>query len=121
MHDPDDQARQEDNQICAGGGAGRSSGEFAGHQGLFGATYVSFASAEIAERLAGSVAGTILPLLLNGESQLELIADPSLREANELFFNAARLERSVALNTGDYLAIAKPRMEPIAEEARQDT
>ncbi len=67
---------------------------------LFGATYVSFASAEIAERLAGSVAGTILPFVLNGQSELELVADPSVGEANELFFNAARLDRSVALKAG---------------------
>lgn len=45
---------------------------------LFGATYVSFASAEIAERLAGSVAGTILPFVLNSQSELELIVDPSI-------------------------------------------
>lgn len=86
---------------------------------LFGATYVSFASSEIAERLAGSVAGTILPFVLNGQGQLELIADPSLAEVDELYFNAARLDRSIAMSTEDYLAIASPRMEEIAEEARQ--
>ncbi len=85
---------------------------------LFGATYVSFASAEIAERLAGSVAGTILPFVLNGQSELELIADPSVAEANELFFNAARLDRSIALHSRDYFAIARPRIEQIAERAQ---
>jgi Ala-tRNA(Pro) deacylase len=87
---------------------------------LFGATYVSFASAEIAERLAGSVAGTILPFVLNGQSELELIVDPSIGKASELFFNAARLDRSVALNSKDYLAIAKPRIEQIAEKAKAE-
>jgi Ala-tRNA(Pro) deacylase len=85
---------------------------------LFGATYVSFASAEIAERLAGSVARTILPFVLNGQSELELVADPSVGEANELFFNAARLDRSVALNSQDYFAITRPRIEQIAERAK---
>ena len=80
---------------------------------LFGATYVSFASAEIAERLAGSSAGTILPFAFTQE--LELIADPSLVEVEELYFNAARLDRSIALRTQDYLALAKPRIERIAE------
>jgi Ala-tRNA(Pro) deacylase len=39
-------------------------------------SYVSFASSDIAERLAGSGAGTILPFSFNPE--LELIVDPSL-------------------------------------------
>lgn len=79
---------------------------------LTGGTYVSFASPDIAERLAGSVAGTILPFAFNPE--LELIVDPSLIENEELYFNAARLDRSMALKTGDYLALARPRLEQIA-------
>jgi len=86
---------------------------------LFKATYVSFASAEIAERLAGSPAGTILPFVMNPD--VELIADPSLREINVLYFNAARLDRSIALNTTDYFAIAGPRFAAIAAPpARND-
>jgi Ala-tRNA(Pro) deacylase len=80
---------------------------------LLGATYVSFASADIAERLANSAIGTVLPFAFHTE--LELIADPSLRQSSELFFNAARLDRSIALNCEDYFAIAKPRIEHIAE------
>ncbi len=80
---------------------------------LMGATYTSFASTNIAEDLAGSVTGTILPFSFNPE--LELIADPGLLEHDELYFNAARLDRSMALNTSDYVAIAKPRIERIAE------
>jgi len=69
-------------------------------------TYVAFASSEIAERLAGSVAGTMLPFSFHPE--LELIVDPSLLENDELYFNAARLDRSLALKTSDYVALAKP-------------
>jgi Ala-tRNA(Pro) deacylase len=87
--------------------------DLAAVKALYSATYISFASAEIAERLAGSPVGTVLPFAFNGE--LELIADPALRDAPELFFNAARLDRSLALNTDDYFAIAKPRLERIAE------
>ncbi len=79
---------------------------------LMNATYISFASPHVAERLAGSEAGTILPFSFN--SELELIADPSLLENDELYFNAARLDRSIALNTNDYVALAKPRLERIA-------
>lgn len=79
---------------------------------LLGGTYISFASAEIAERLAGSVAGTILPFAL--DPSLELIVDPALLRHDELFFNAARLDRSLALRTSDYIALAQPRVECIA-------
>jgi Ala-tRNA(Pro) deacylase len=79
---------------------------------LLGGTYISFASADIAERLAGSVAGTILPFSFHPE--LELIVDPSLLENEELYFNAARLDRSITLASRDYAAIAKPRLERIA-------
>lgn len=79
---------------------------------LLGGTYVAFASSEVAERLAGSVAGTILPFSFSPD--LELIADPSLLEHDELYFNAARLDRSMVLNTNDYVAIAHPRVERIA-------
>ncbi len=85
---------------------------------LFGATYISFASADIAERLAGSPVGTILPFVMN--SGVELIADPALQELNVLYFNAARLDRSIALNTRDYFAIAKPRLAPIAGPPQKD-
>lgn len=78
---------------------------------LLGGTYVSFASSEIAERLAGSVAGTILPFAFSPE--LELIADPSLLEHDDLYFNAARLDRSMALRTRDYVELAHPRIERI--------
>jgi Ala-tRNA(Pro) deacylase len=74
-------------------------------------TYISFASSDIAEKLAGSVAGTILPFSFN--SELELIVDPALLENDEIYFNAARLDRSMALKTSDYIALSKPRVERI--------
>ncbi len=79
---------------------------------LLGGTYIAFASPEIAERLAGSVAGTILPFAFNPE--LELVVDPALLESDELYFNAARLDRSMALKTSDYVLLARPRVERIA-------
>lgn len=82
-------------------------------KGLLGGTYASFASRDTAERLAGSVSGTILPFSFDPE--LVLIVDPALLEHDEIFFNAARLDRSLALNAADYAAIAEPRLEPIAE------
>ena len=75
-------------------------------------TYISFASSDTAEKLAGSVAGTILPFSFNPE--LELIVDPLLLQNDEIYFNAARLDRSMALRTNDYTALSKPRIEQIA-------
>lgn len=79
---------------------------------MFRGIYVSFATPEIAEKMAGCVSGTILPFFFTPE--LELIVDPKLLEHEELFFNAARLDRSMALKTSDYLRLAKPRRERIA-------
>lgn len=79
---------------------------------LLGGTYVAFASTEIAERLAGSMTGTVLPFSFTPE--LELIVDPSLLENEEIYFNAARLDRSMVLKSSDYVAVAHPRLERIA-------
>jgi len=78
-------------------------------------SYVSFASPAIAERLAGSVAGTVLPFAFSPE--LELVVDPSLLGNDEIYFNAARLDQSMALGTRDYIELAKPRIERIAERS----
>ncbi|GLY64107.1 YbaK/EbsC family protein [Amycolatopsis taiwanensis] len=78
---------------------------------LVGGTYVAFAGKDKAEELAGSVSGTVLPFSYH--PRLELIADPALLQTPELFFNAARLDRSIALATGDYARLAAPRVAPI--------
>jgi Ala-tRNA(Pro) deacylase len=80
---------------------------------LLGGSYVAFAATEKAEELAGSVSGTVLPISYH--PRLELVADPTLLTAPELFFNAARLDRSMALSTDDYLRIARPRVERIVD------
>jgi Ala-tRNA(Pro) deacylase len=89
--------------------------DFSAIRALTGATYVAFASPDIAERLAGSVSGTVLPFAFS--DALELIADPAITKIPELYFNAARLDRSLALSTADYLRIARPRIAPIAERS----
>jgi Ala-tRNA(Pro) deacylase len=78
---------------------------------LVGGTYVAFAGKEKAEELAGSVTGTVLPFSYH--PRLELVADPALLRPPELFFNAARLDRSIALATDDYARLAAPRIAPI--------
>lgn len=84
-----------------------------GVKALLGGTYASFASKDIAERLAGSVAGTVLPFAFDPE--LELMVDPSLLENEDIYFNAARLDRSMVLKASDYVNLVKPRLEHIAQ------
>jgi Ala-tRNA(Pro) deacylase len=79
---------------------------------LIGATYVGSAAADVAQRLAGSVADTALRFAFHPD--LTLIADSSLQAHAEIFFNAAYLDRSIVLRTTDYLAFATPRLEQIA-------
>lgn len=78
---------------------------------LLGGSYVAFAGQDKAEELAGSQAGTILPFSYH--PKLEVIADPALLDSPELYFNAARLDRSVALATDDYRRLAAPRLASI--------
>ena len=63
--------------------------------------------------LAGSVLGTVLPFPFHDD--LEFVVDPVLMDNDEIFFNAARLDQSVALKVADYQRIAEPRLEPIIE------
>ena len=82
---------------------------------MMNATYVGFAPPDRAEALAGSVVGTVLPFSFAEE--LTVFADPGLMDHAELYFNAARLDRSVALKTEDYFRIAQPRIARIVERA----
>lgn len=80
---------------------------------LFGGKYVAFADKDKAEALAGSVLGTVLPFPMSDE--VEFIVDPGVIDNDEIFFNAAKLDQSVALKASDYERIAQPRLEPIVE------
>ena len=85
-----------------------------GIKALLGGTYVSFADQERAEELSGCVAGTILPFSFHED--LEVMLDPVLLDGpEEIFFNAARLDRSLAVNKDDFAKIvAEARQENIA-------
>ena len=86
--------------------------DLAALKALAGGTYVAFASTDKAEALAGSETGTILPF--SSHPDLHLVVDPALLEHDEIFFNAARLDRSLALDPKDYLRLADPQVHPIA-------
>lgn len=76
------------------------------------ATFVRFAHMSVAEGLAGCVSGTILPFAF--DPKLELVVDPVVATSKTMYFNAGRLDRSVALETKDYLRIANPKIAKIA-------
>jgi Ala-tRNA(Pro) deacylase len=78
---------------------------------IFNGTYAAFASRETAEELAGTPVGTIPPFSFH--ERLELLADPTLLQHDEVFFNAARLDRTIALATEDWTSIAQPHFESI--------
>ena len=86
--------------------------DFTALKKLLSGTGVAFASTAMAEELAGTVSGSILPFSFH--SELELIVDSRVLTAKELYFNAARLDRSIALSTDDYLRLTSPRIAQIA-------
>jgi Ala-tRNA(Pro) deacylase len=87
--------------------------DFGKVKALFGGTYASFASREIAEDLAGCPVGSIPPFSF--DERLELVVDPEVLRNPEVFFNAARLDRSIGLATKDYESIAQPQVESICQ------
>ncbi|MEU0245338.1 YbaK/EbsC family protein [Streptomyces sp. NPDC006235] len=82
---------------------------------LFTARYVGFSDPQTAERLARAAPGTVLPFSFDPD--LELVADPDVMALPKLYFNAARLDRSLLISGSDYERLAKPRIERIAAPA----
>ncbi|MET9930743.1 MULTISPECIES: YbaK/EbsC family protein [unclassified Streptomyces] len=74
-----------------------------------------FAPQDMAESLTGAVSGSIPPFSFDPD--VALIVDPELLREEEMYFNAARLDRSLRLSTADYLTAARPDVLPITEAA----
>lgn len=69
----------------------------------------TLASPEEATLETGCQIGAIPPFTFS--SRIHLLVDPALvEEHDEIAFNAGRLDRSMVLNTEDYLRIAKPEL-----------
>jgi Ala-tRNA(Pro) deacylase len=72
----------------------------------------TLASAEEAERETGCVIGAIPPFSFS--SGIKLVVDPGLIESfDEIAFNAGRLDKSIILDSTDYVRIAQPLLEPL--------
>nr|QDJ74281.1 putative YbaK/prolyl-tRNAsynthetase [Kitasatospora sp.] len=80
---------------------------------LLGGDRAAFADRSTAERLTSCRSGSIVPFSFH--QNLELLADPELLEQSEIFFNAGRLDRSLAVPAADWAAIANPLLQPVAE------
>jgi len=78
----------------------------------FNADSVAFAAREKAQELTGCVIGAIPPFSF--DDQLQVLADPLIRENEEVVFNAGRLDRSIFMKMEDYIRIAKPQLVKIA-------
>ncbi|WP_432139878.1 YbaK/EbsC family protein [Streptomyces sp. bgisy154] len=79
---------------------------------LTGGSRAGFADRASAERLTGCVSGSIIPFTF--DPRLRLVVERDLLDEDEIYFNAARLDRSVALSTRAYRRIAAPLVAAIA-------
>lgn len=83
--------------------------------GLFEARKCGFASPDTAQELTGCVMGSVPPFALN--PALAIVVDEDLLANDTLFFNAGRLDRSMELDTRDWVAVARPLIGRIAARA----
>lgn len=88
--------------------------DFAAVAALFEARKCGFASPDTAQALTGCVMGAVPPFAL--DPALTMVVDEDLLANDTLFFNAGRLDRSMELDTKDWLAAVKPRIARIAAE-----
>lgn len=78
----------------------------------FNADSAAIARRDKAEALTGCVIGAIPPFSFS--DQLQVLADPLIRENDEVVFNAGRLDRSIFMKLDDYVRIVKPQWARIA-------
>jgi Ala-tRNA(Pro) deacylase len=86
--------------------------DFAAVAALFEARKCGFASPATAQELTGCVMGAVPPFAL--DPALTVVVDEDLLANDTLFFNAGRLDRSMELDTKDWVAVVKPRVARIA-------
>jgi len=103
---------RKDNSYCLANVPGDCRIDFDGIKNHFQADSVAFASREKAQELTGCLIGAIPPFSFS--DQLQVLADPLIRQNAEVVFNAGRLDRSIFMSLEDYIRIAKPQMAKIA-------
>lgn len=86
--------------------------DFSGIARAIGGKKAALAAPEEAKRLTECEMGAVPPFTFSDE--LILVVDPDLLTHDRIAFNAGRLDRSMFLSTASYLAVAKPKVAPIA-------
>ena len=86
--------------------------DFAAVAALFGARKCGFASPETAQAITGCVMGAVPPFALH--DSLGVVVDEALLSNQTLFFNAGRLDRSMELDTAEWLRVVAPKVATIA-------
>lgn len=86
--------------------------DFGAVAALFEARKCGFASPDTAQALTGCVMGAVPPFALNAD--LSIVVEEDLLANETLFFNAGRLDRSMELDTQDWIAAARPQVARIA-------
>lgn len=76
---------------------------------------VMLAPADRAKALTGCEMGAVLPFTFNKD--LHLIVDPSIKNNQEIVFNAGVLDRSIFMNVDDYIKIANPTFVEITKKS----
>lgn len=99
---------RKENIYCLANVPGDCRIDFEGIKSHFHADSIAFAARGKAEELTGCVIGAIPPFSFN--DQLQVLADPLIKENDEVVFNAGRLDRSILIKLDDYIRIAKPVM-----------
>ena len=102
-----------ENIYCLANVPGDRRVDFDGVRNHFHAGSAAFAKPDKAQELTGCVIGAIPPFSFN--DRLQVLADPLIRENEEVVFNAGRLDRSIFMRLEDYIRIAKPLLVPIAK------
>jgi Ala-tRNA(Pro) deacylase len=101
-----------ENIYCLANVPGDCRVDFEAVKSHFHADSAAFAKREKAEELTGCAIGAIPPFSFS--DRLQLLADPLIRENDEVVFNAGRLDRSIMMKLDDYLRIAQPSLVSIA-------
>jgi len=103
---------KKDNIYCLANVPGHCRVDLGAIKGHFNADSIGMAQREKAQALTGCVIGAIPPFSFS--EQLQLLADPLIQENAEVVFNAGRLDRSIFMDSADYIRIAKPQLVKIA-------
>ena len=106
---------KKENIYCLANVPGDCRVDLDGIKAHFNASSIGIAGREKAEQLTGCVIGSIPPFSFN--DGLILLADPLIRENEEVVFNAGRLDLSIFMKMDDYFRVAQPQVVSIALRA----